>query len=295
MWSLLLNLLEGIGRIRLPFVGGKQKMVIGRTDIPDALGDYAWRQYLHSRELCRVWGPHPNSPWMPFHCLTLFVALDRMDRESVGPIETDPWARTPFQPPQWMDASTLLFIDLPGPQSAALGALLAMHAGCDLVCTFNNWPHPRGVIKPEQTLAALLRYASLLEKKRTVYPTPGPVAWLCDWGRLGVMQGKPGDFDNRYYIEESIIPGPNYLRERGIENIVYVPEMPNTVHADLGVHLQEFSKAGFAVMRSTVSHDGSLTAPTLLILPPQTFSTMGFFRSSAGGFGAPVPHPSSGG
>ena len=41
--------------------------------------------------------------------------------------------------------------------------------------------------------------------------------------------------------------------------------------------------------------DGSSQPPQPLNIPLKGFSTAGFVRSSAGGFGAPVPHPSSGG
>lgn len=294
MWSLLLKPLECIGNIRFPFMRRRAALLVGRPDLPDARGTADWKAYLTARDLSRVWGPHANSPWMPFHCLTLFVALDYLKAESVGPCEGDPWPVAAFQPPEWIDGRTVLFVDLPGPKSVALGAALAT-AGCDLVCTFNNWPHAGAVISPEATLAALLRYASLLNEKRTAYPTPGPAAWLCDADRLGAQQGKPGQFDNRYYLEDGIIPGPNYLRERNISKIIYVTSPSGALKADLAVHLKAFEKAGFSVGRAIASDDGVLYGPDALDIPESTFNTVGFFKSSAGGFGAPVPHPSSGG
>lgn len=294
MWSPLSKLLERIGRIRLPSLRRRTQLVVGRPGAADARGTGDWRKFLDSRALSRVWGPHPHSPWMPFHCLTLFVSLDYLERNVVGPCEADPWPVGAFRMPDWIDSATLLFVDLPGPRTVALGAALAV-SGCDLVCTFNNWPHPKGIITPETVLAAMLRYSSWLEEKRSAFPTPAPVAWLCDANRLGTRPGKPGEFDNRYYIEDGIIPGPNYLRERGVSKIVYVSTPSSPITADLGAHLHAYGRDGFSVCQAIASDNGSLQPPRPLELAESDFKTLGFFRSSAGGFGAPVPHPSSGG
>lgn len=293
MWSPLSKLLNVVGAFRFPFIRLRTRLEVGKN-VPDARGTADWRKFLKARDLSRVWGPHANSPWTPFHCLTLFVALDYLKREVVGPCDADPWPVKAFQPQPWIDSSALIIVDMPGPKSVALGACLAV-SGCDLVCTFNNWPHALGVIKPEQTLAALLRYASWLDEKRAAFPTPGPVAWLCDAGRLGTVKGRPGDFDNRYYLEDTLMPGSKFLRAQGISKIVYVSASPDVSNADITVHLREYQKDGFPVSLVVVANDGSIQPPEPLDLPIKEFSTIGFFRSSAGGFGAPVPHPSSGG
>lgn len=294
MSSPLSKLLEWIGGVRFPFLRLRTHLVVGRTDVPDARGTADWRRFLDARALSRVWGPHPHGPWPPFHCLTLFVAIDYLKHQVVGPCETDPWPVRAFRAPDWIDADVLLMVDLPGPKTVALGAALGA-SGCDLVCTFNNWPHPKGVIQAEKTLAALLRYASWLDQKRVACPTPGPVAWLCDSERLGTRVGKPGEFDNRYYIEDGVLPGPNFLRAQGISKIVYVSSRLDAVNADLGAHLHAYGKDGFQIAQAIASDDGVLGDPQPLTLPALSFKTTGFFRSSAGGFGAPVPHPSSGG
>lgn len=294
MWSPLSKILETIGRIRFPFLRLRTTLFVGRGDVPDVRGTADWKNFLKARALCRVWGPHANSPWTPFHCLTLFVSLDYLKRAAIGPCEGDPWPVRNFNLPAWVDSKTLLLVDLPGPQSVALGAVLGA-LGCDLVCTFNNWPHPQGLIQSEKILAAMLRYASWLDEKRTAFPTPAPVAWLCDAGRLGTRAGKPGEFDNRYYIEDALIPGPILLRSQGVSKIVYVSTQLGDVKADIAVHLRQYGTDNFQVCNAIAQDDGSLGDPVPLDLPLKGFSTTGFFRSSAGGFGAPVPHPSSGG
>ncbi len=293
MQSLLLKLLEGIGRIRLPMFRLKTRLTVGRPNAAGFQGG-SWREYLDARALSRVWGPGPGSDWLPFHCITLFVALDYLRHDAVGPCDADPWPLGNYRHPSWIDASTLLLVDLPGPASVALGAALGV-SGCDLVCTFNNWPHPKGVIRPEDTLAALLRYAPWLSERRVLPAAPGPVAWLCDAGRLGAKRGRPGEFDNRYYIEEAILPGPRYLKDRGIGRVVHVTAQAGPVRADLGSYLHSLPKDGIEVVQTVADASGGLSTPEPYNVDPPTFSTMGFFRSSAGGFGAPVPHPSSGG
>ncbi len=294
MRSLLLKLLEGLGRVRLPMIRRRTRLTVGRPGAPDYEGSSRWREYLDSRALSRVWGPRPGSDWLPFHCITLFAAIDYLRHDAVGPSDTDPWPVDAYRHPSWIDASTLLLVDLPGPASVALGAALGAH-GCDLVCTFNNWPHPKGVIRPEATLAALLRYAPWLSERRVFPSTPGPVAWLCHAGRLGSKRGKPGQFDNRYYLEEAVLAGPRYLKDRGIARVVYVTASAGSVRADLGSYLHSLPKNGVEVMQAVADATGQLAAPEPYSVAPRSFSTMGFFRSSAGGFGAPVPHPSSGG
>jgi len=294
MWSPLLKLLETIGRFRFPYFQRRSKLVVGYHNEPDYAGGTAWKDYVNSRKLSAVWGPHPKSPWQPFHCITLFVAVDYLRSELTGPAKDDPWPLGVHTPPDWIDPTTLLLVDLPGPESVALGAELGAF-GCDLVCTFNNWPHPKGVIHPQFTLAAMLRYASWLSTHRTAFPTPAPVAWLCDVNRLGAAPGKPGDFDNRYYIEDGLLPGPNFLRERGIKRVVYIARDKTTLRADLAVHLFAYQKAGFELGRAVIGADGAWSTPVRFNLPEVKFKTTGFFRSSAGGFGAPVPHPSSSG
>lgn len=303
MWSQLLKILEAVAAIRLPFYQAKTKLIIGNPTALDARNTNDWKGFLESRALSCVWGPHPQGPWAPFHCLTLFVALDYLDHAVAGPCEEDPWPIRAFRPPTWIDSATLLLVDLPGPKSIALGAALGV-LGCDLVCTFNNWPHPVGLIRSEKNLAVMLRYASWLNRNRSAYPTPGPVAWLCDSRRLGTRTGIPGEFDNRYYIEDGIIPGPNFLRERGITRIVYVTENADEILADLAVHLHAFNKDGFETGVSVATNDGVLLDYQPIPLTDAFFKTARFIKfkrssrfrySGAGGFGAPVPHPSSSG
>jgi hypothetical protein len=294
MWSPLSKLLEVVAAFRLPYLAGRENLVVGNPMGMDSRGTMDWKEFLNPRALSAVWAPHPHGPWTPFHCITLFVALDHLDHKNVGSGEADHWPFRHFTVPDWIDANTLLIIDLPGPRSVALGASLAL-SGCDLVCTFNNWPHPKGVLRAQDTLGALLRYAGWLRDERVASPTPGPVAWLCDMGRMGQRIGAPGDFDNRYYLEESLFPGPKYLREQGISRVVLVDERPTLMNTDVAVQLFAYQKEGIEILRCIADINGKMWDPRPFKVPQASFSPQGFYRSSAGGFGSTVPQPSSGG
>lgn len=294
MWSLLSKLLEAVGRQRLPWPRTAHPLQVGDPQSPDHLGGQAWKQFLRPRELAKVFGPREDGPWWPFHCLTLFAALDYIRPAGLGPLPRAPLPVDRVPIPDWLDARTLLFVDLRGPRSVALGAALAVQ-GCDLVCAFNNWPRPGGLIASENTLAALLRYASWLATERRRPETPAPVAWLCDGERLGTRPGRPGEFDNRYYIEEAVLPGPSYLRERGIARIVYLGEEEKPVLADLAEHLLEYRKVGFELAGARISGAGELGPLSELDVAAGRFDKVGYLLAAGGGFGATVPHPSSGG
>jgi len=294
MWSPLSKILEAVGRWRLPWLRKSQRLEVGDPRTPDYLGGTRWQLFLRPRELATAWGPREDGPWWPFHCLTLFASLDYLRREGVGPLAEDPLPVAHVRRPDWLDAHTLLFVDLKGPDSVALGAALGVQ-GCDLVCTFNNWPHPKGVIASQLTLAALLRYAAWLREARRRPDAPAPVAWLCDNERLGVRKGNPGEYDNRYYIEEAVLPGPNYLRERGITRIVYLSGAGGTALADLAEHLFAYRQKGFEVWGAASSPAGEISDLLELDLRAARFNKLGFLLAAGGGFGATVPHPSSGG
>ncbi|HRQ63659.1 MAG TPA: hypothetical protein PKZ76_02120 [Xanthomonadaceae bacterium] len=275
-------------------MGVRQKLEVGDPRQSDYMASTRWREFLKPHALAVAWGPREGGPWWPFHCLTLFAALDYLRKDSVGPLKQDPLPVGRVRAPEWLNPRTLLFVDLRGLESVALGAALAVR-GCDLVCTFNNWPHPKGVLDSQHTLAALLRYASWIAAERRRPDTPAPVAWLCDADRLGTRRGNPGDFDNRYYIEDSVLPGPNYLRERGITRIVYLGVTNRPVQPDLSEHLYQYRQQGFEVFGTRLSEAVEFSPLTDLDLTSTRFNSSGYLLASGGGFGATVPHPSSGG
>jgi hypothetical protein len=326
LWS---RLLEALGRIRLG-VAPRRAMAVGHPGGTDARGSMDWRSYTTPEALFQVWGPLEGSPWEPFHCIPLFASLDRLPRDRVGPTHPDDepreWrdgrirvgtglgnraammvpehARPGAPPPSWLTPETWTIVDLPGAATVEVGAWLVTSAGCQPVCTFDHWPHPKGVLRPERILAELLRWATTVAAARGRLVRGAPPLWICDSQRLGNRSGSPGDFDNRYFLDDSVLPGPRLLAASGIQRVVYLsagrepapgertpPEIPVR---DLEAYFSELLAAGFPVLHASIHEPGIDPEPFAAPPSPRPPPRRGFRRSSAGGFGTEVPEPSSG-
>lgn len=214
-----------------------------------------------------------------------------------------PFARRPLPPdarpgapaPVWVRRDTWIILDLPGPMAVEAAVWLVGAAAYQPVCTFDNWPHAAGVLRAEATLAELLRWATTIAEARPSLDAGSPPLWICDSERLGARSPTPRQFDNRYYLDDSILPGPALLRQAGIRRAVYVtPGDEDVPLADLDGYFKELLAAGVAVLHVSVMSAGREPSPVRL--PPLKVSRpKGFRRSAAGGFGQHVPDPSSGG
>jgi hypothetical protein len=307
MWQRWSAALEWLGRLRFG-LSGSTTLKVGEPDGIDARGGSDWHRFRTAESLFDVWGPFPTGPWAPFHAVPLFAALDRIRRTTVGPAPapryddaTDPRNRVPASArpgsdaPAFIKPDTWIIVDMPGP-AAVQTAVWLIGAGCQPVCTFDNWPHAKGVLPAQSTLAELLRWASTVASLRSRIRPDSPPLWICDSGRLGSAPGKPGEFDNRYYLDDSTLPGPRMLLGNGIRRVVYVSMGVDPVPVmDFEVYFTELLAAGLVVER--VDLDWPLLEPKPFAAPstPRKVATMSFRRSSAGGFGSEVPQPSSGG
>src|SRR3990172_4747699 len=308
LWSRALELL---GRLRLP-LGVRKKLRVGHPGAPDAQGGRGWRRYLSAERLYDVWGPVAESVWLPFHCVPLFAALDQLTESEVGPAVPPQEAVSGVAPPPpsplpsharpgapapaWITPESWVFLDLPGPRAVEAGAWLVTAAGCQPVCTFDNWPHPDGVLRAEEILADLLRWATTVADARPRLTATSPPLWICDSRRLGMRSGKPGEFDNRYYLDDSILPGPALLKRAGVGRVVYLTlDNPDPPVLDLEGYFAELLTADIPVLHVDLGaadpEPRSLAAPVSPQRPPRS----GFHRSAAGGFGTEVPEPSSSG
>jgi hypothetical protein len=298
MWQPLSRIFEFLGRIRVraDLFFGHHDVTVGDPTADDAQRSQLWHRFTRPEKLYDVWGPHPESQWTPFHAIPIFAALDRIPKEKIGP--TPPSQVAPAADrgpaPQWVAPDVLTIIDLPGPASVEAAAWLVTGSGCQPVCTFNNWPHPKGLIRSELILAELLRWATTISDARERLTPSSPPLWICDSARLGQRSGKPGEFDNRYYIEEAALPGPGMMKSAGINLIVYVTNDPAQAPViDLDGFFFDSEAAGIAVHIANVPEPGLPLRPWIT-KPPRKYDS-NFKRSSAGGFGSRVPEPSSGG
>jgi len=336
MWRRWSRALELLGSLRVPFLMKPAKGVsVGDPRIPDAAGGTEWREYLRGDRLFDAWGPHPRSPWVPYHCVPLFAALDSLRPDQVGPAlpradrpavapRTPPAATAGWPPPAdieppsrpptieptdlppharpgaprpgWIDGVTWTILDLPGRLSVEAATWMITASGCQPVCTFDHWPHPRGLLRPENTLAELLRWVTTVAAARPELTDSSPPLWICDSERLGSRKGQPGDFDNRYYLDDSILPGPLLLRRAGIERAVYVTlpgeEIPLL---DLEAYFGDLLALGVEVLWIDLLDPAMQPQPFSAPRTPRRLKRRDFRPSAAGGFGTEIPQPSSGG
>ncbi|MBK8097790.1 MAG: hypothetical protein IPK26_11825 [Planctomycetes bacterium] len=108
-----------------------------------------------------------------------------------------------------------LVVDLAGPESVAFAAALAAH--CHVVPTFDNWPHPLGVVPAHLTLAALLYHGPKLYRDRGT--DERPVLFALDRNRLAAYRNEPNRFDNRYRVR---LPDVAAMQKLGIRRVLYL-------------------------------------------------------------------------
>ena len=148
-------------------VGAKDRRLVfsGKPMQRDAAGSGDWQAYTDPTRLIAAWQPRETA-WQPFFVPTLIQALrEESLRSQIRPMMS-PRIQEAFRRGQTLqqdllsqvtNASETFFIaDLPGAEAVAFGA--GMAAGLDVIPSFDNWPHPYGVVRSHDTLAALLTF-----------------------------------------------------------------------------------------------------------------------------------------
>jgi hypothetical protein len=158
---------------------------------------------------------------------------------------------------------TALMIDLPGPESVAFAAGLA--TVFDPIFTFDNWPHPLGVVPAHLTLAAAAYYQPLFARQIRALNAKAPLAFVLDRSRLSAYTSESTQFDNRYLAR---VPGVDSLRSLGLKNLLYVtPSAADSQEMDdLNADLVACKNAGIDVKMVAASDfrpdQGTQAAPT---------------------------------
>lgn len=137
-----------------------------------------------------------------------------------------------------------VIVDLTGPESVAFMA--GMADTLDPVFTFENWPHPRGVVRAHLTLAAAAFYQPLFAKKLHARKTPAVAAFVLDRQRLAPYTDDASQFDNRYVAK---LPTASGLRDLGVKRVLYVVPADTDTHEldDLNDDFVAFAGAGLDV------------------------------------------------
>jgi hypothetical protein len=208
-------------------IGQEEKPLVlqGKTDA-DAKGGQDWRTYLSPDALVTALTP-AAAEWQPYFVPTLVQSLGQPtlatkmspeydDSMKEAQARGESIAKT-LLPATEKANTTLIVIDMPGRQAVAMAAGMADTA--HLAFSFDNWPHPIGVVKSHDTLAALLYYAGDIAAKKAKLGADAPLAVVLDNNRLQPFTNPDTQFDNRYVAK---MPEPDVLKAKGIKNILYI-------------------------------------------------------------------------
>lgn len=124
------------------------------------------------------------------------------------------------------DRQMAVILDLPGPTAIAVATALARRF--DPVFTFENLPHPAGVVPSAQTLAAAVYWRPQLvaareaRKASAAAGTAGeslPPVFVLEGDRLATYANEVERFDNRSQVR---LPEADGLRALGVTRVLYV-------------------------------------------------------------------------
>jgi hypothetical protein len=143
-----------------------------------------------------------------------------------------------------------LIVDLPGPEAVALAAGLA-----DRFCpvfTFDNWPHPLGVVPSHWTLGACAYYLPLFDVAAQRRTPPSMPVFVLDANRLNPYRDEPNQFDNRYVAP---VPSAASLTSLGIKRLLYLrPDGASLTELDdLNADFVAWEQAGLEVRAVALS------------------------------------------
>jgi hypothetical protein len=115
-----------------------------------------------------------------------------------------------------------------------------------VVTTFDNWPHPLGVVPAAETLGALLYHAGDIDARKASVPAAAPAVFALDSNRLAPFNDPDTQFDNRYPAR---LPDAAALKARGVRAVLYVARDRSVTQEadDLNDLFVEYRQAGIQV------------------------------------------------
>ncbi|MBK9119185.1 MAG: hypothetical protein IPM18_06225 [Phycisphaerales bacterium] len=242
-----------------------------------------------------LWAP-AESPWSAWAKPVLFAHMTSAEPARITPpaLEAVDWSWLPGG-----NLDTALVLDLPGQETVYAAAAVAQR-GYRPVPLFNTSPGPAAALDLAPVMRGLADCGAALV--RAALPAEAPPAFMLDAERLppGRPPG-PGKFDNRWITFPQDFPSGVRLLAAGVRTVLVLRRSNKSVADDLRDVLLGWQKAGLLLQIKDISRD---EAPTALSLPSfgplrlLSFFTkwgLGLRRNSAGGFGATVPEPKSGG
>lgn len=227
-------------------------IVMPDPTLVDSKGSLAWSTYLEPSALLNAYEPKRDD-WKAFVVATLAQSLSQPSLKSqIKPILT-PEMKEAYSRGLGMrelikrsnNPETILIVaDLDGKESVAFAA--AMSEVADIALGFDNYPHPKGVVKSHEVLGALVYYAAEVEAKKEKRPDKAATIFLLDNRRLNAPRNPESEFDNRYVAK---LPSAEKLRTLGVKSVVYLApsESQTTELDDLNDDFVAFKEAGIPI------------------------------------------------
>jgi hypothetical protein len=191
-----------------------------------------------------------------------------------------------------VDPTSAVIVDLPGPESVAMGLQLAARGFCP-VPLFNGTAGPSPVIDVDAISRALIAGAARL--KDLPITAMAPPAFLLDSQRLKSGGLVPGKYDNRWVALPQDFPSGALLASRGLQSALLLRRDGLSIPADLAHVLARWVEHGIRVRVFDIGT--GQTAENVTVPKPSRFklawyaaiALLGLRRSNIGGFGATIP------
>lgn len=135
-----------------------------------------------------------------------------------------------------------IIVDMPGEQSVAFAAALA-NVSVPVV-TFDNWPHPMGVVPAHLTLSSMLYYAGEFEKAAAQRKNSQIPLFVLDRKRFVANVKEDTEFDNRYIAKLPLIDD---FKKMGVTNIMYCVLNEKTELDDINDDFVSYQNAGINI------------------------------------------------
>ena len=246
---------------------------------------------MTNEEIFDVWAP-ADAVWSRWAKPVLFAQRSgiTLPPERSAPAIADRWL-----PPA--SGQRAIIVDLPGSEALRIGLALAGR-GHRPVPLYNTCDDPAAVIDVRPLVTALARAVPDLGKLSL--PPDAPPAFLLDSHRMQpAVLPAPGKFDNRWVVFPQDFPSATFLQAHGIRDVVLIQEA-DYPQEDLAHVLRRWQDAGLAIHVLKPQED---TLRSVVVVKPSWFKRLGYRfaamsglrRNNAGGFGAIVPTPGSGG
>jgi hypothetical protein len=218
----------------------------------DSLRDQNWRTFAKPNALMKAWQPNADE-WKPYYIPTLIQSLSQATLQSVIAPVCSPSMREAYSRGLGMrellktsknPTETIVIADLPGPEAVAFAAALSDVAVP--VLTFDNWPHPLGVVQSHLTLAALLYFAKEVSEKSAKREKKAPAVMVLDANRLTNYVDADNQFDNRYIAK---LPSADNLATLGVKSAMYATpnEAQKTELDDINDDFATFKEKNIAI------------------------------------------------